>query len=208
MFPRDLCNHVPFRQCAESPQRMMFKRQQNVIKLRMKTLLARDLARRSCGGTTSCDLRTSPCPMRGLCSQAPIRAYQSERDAILDLDGWFSLTVHDRKLHRQLFEHLLSLLRKSTTAQVLLDASSCNPCSLAVSLTCMAKATSGSSSAAVSLTGRINRPSTQEALCGSPQTRQGKHPAALRGARSPATDLSSQAAQPAFCEIARKQKRT
>ena len=62
-------------------------------------LLARGLVRRSCGGTTSWELRTTPCTLRGLCSQVPIRADQSGRDAIRDLDGWGPLTVHDRKLH-------------------------------------------------------------------------------------------------------------
>ena len=48
--------------------------------------------------------------MRILCSQVPTRANQSERDALRDLDGWRPLTVHNRKLQRQIFEHLLSPL--------------------------------------------------------------------------------------------------
>ena len=63
-------------------------------------LLARGLVRRSCGGSASCELQTSPCFMGGLCSQVPMRACQSELGALRDLDGWRPLTVHEPPILR------------------------------------------------------------------------------------------------------------
>ena len=99
--------------------------------------------------------------MRSLCAHVPIRADQPEQDAIRDVDSWGPLTVHDKKLQCQVFEHLLSPLASEVNHSLSLIGSHVQ---LQPVLPGSLRATRGSRSAAVSLTpGKKNRPCKQEA---------------------------------------------
>ena len=134
-------------------------------------------------------------PHRRLACPSADRAHQPERGVFRDADRRRPLASDLREAPQKFFfPFCLPSTLKSTTASVLLEAmSSCNPCSLAVSIaTCVASVTRGSSSAAVSLmTGKKNRPCRREAPRGSLRIDRRKRPCALPGARSRPTNHSS-----------------